>query len=326
MSGDHGPQSCVPGALSVVRSDPSIELLLVGREADVAPWLAGLPGEARSRVRLVEASQVVMMDESPRDAIRRKKDSSLRRSLDLVAAGKALACVSAGNTGALMASAHFVLGMIEGIERPAILASIPSADGQTLMLDLGANTTATPEQLLQFAMMGSIVACDVLDRKRPRIGLLNIGSEEIKGHELVKTAHQKLSQSNLNYVGYVEGDDICSGRVDVVVTDGFTGNVALKSMEGIARFMARTMRQEFKAGPWRQLSALLATGALGGIRRRLDPGRYNGASMVGLAGVVIKSHGGADAGAFAQAVRLAAVEARNGVPAQIRAELHSKAG
>jgi glycerol-3-phosphate acyltransferase PlsX len=277
-------------------------------------------------VRLVAASQVVEMGESARDAIRRKKDSSLRRALDLVAAGDAGACVSAGNTGALMASAHFVLGMIEGIERPAILASIPSKDGQTLMLDLGANTTATPEQLLQFALMGAAVATDVLGRPRPRIGLLNIGSEEIKGHELVKTAHQKLLLSGLNYVGYVEGNDICSGGVDVVVTDGFTGNVALKSMEGIARFMGATMRGEFTAGPWRKLTALLASGALGGIRRRFDPGRYNGASMVGLAGVVIKSHGGADAAAFAQAVRLAAVEARNGVPEQIRAELHGKAG
>jgi glycerol-3-phosphate acyltransferase PlsX len=326
MSGDLGPRTCVPGALDVVRADPSVEILLVGRPEEIEPHLARLDAAARARVRVVAASQVVTMDESPRDAIRRKKDSSLRRALDLVAAGDAAACVSAGNTGALMGCAHFVLGMIPGIERPAILAAIPSQQGQTLMLDLGANTSATPEQLLQFAVMGSVVAADLAGRARPRIGLLNIGSEEIKGHELVKAAHQRLLGSGLNYVGYVEGNDICGGAVDVVVTDGFTGNVALKAMEGIARFMGATVREEFTSGPLRKASALLASAALGGIRRRLDPGRYNGASMVGLAGTVIKSHGGADAAAFSQAVRLAAVEARNDVPSQISAELNGKAG
>jgi len=326
MSGDLGPRSCVAGALDVVRADPSVELLLVGRPEEIEPRLARLEAAVRERVRVVPATQVVAMDESPRDAIRRKKDSSMRRALDLVAAGDAGACVRAGNTGALMASAHFGLGMIPGIERPAILAAIPSGQGQTLMLDLGANTSATPEQLVQFAVMGSVVASDVVGSERPRIGLLNIGSEEIKGHELVKAAHQRLQGTGLNYIGYVEGNDICSGRVDVVVTDGFTGNVALKSMEGIARFMATTMRGEFTASPLRKLQALLASSALGGIRRRLDPGRYNGASMVGLTGVVIKSHGGADAAAFSPAVRHAAVQARNGVPAQISAELKTKAG
>ena len=326
MSGDVGPRVCVPGALAVLRSEPSLDLKLVGLPDQIGPLLAGLDPALRERIDIVAATQVVAMDESPRDALRRKKDSSMRRALDLVAAGDAGACVSAGNTGALMASAHFVLGMIEGIERPAILAAIPAEHGQTLMLDLGANTSATPDQLVQFAVMGAVVAADLAGRERPRVGLLNIGAEEIKGHELVKAAHQRLQTSGLNYVGYVEGNDICGGAVDVVVTDGFTGNVALKSMEGLARMMGGAIRGEFTSGPLRKLSALLAGAALGGLRRRLDPRRYNGASMVGLAGVVIKSHGGADAVAFAQAVRVAVVEARNAVPAQIGAELKRQAG
>jgi len=326
MSGDVGPRVCVPGALAVLRSEPSLDLKLVGLPDQIGPLLAGLDPALRERIDIVAATQVVAMDESPRDAIRRKKDSSMRRALDLVAAGDAAACVSAGNTGALMASAHFVLGMIEGIERPAILAAIPAEHGQTLMLDLGANTSATPDQLVQFAVMGAVVAADLAGRERPSVGLLNIGAEEIKGHELVKAAHQRLQTSGLNYVGYVEGNDICGGAVDVVVTDGFTGNVALKSMEGLARMMGAAIRGEFTSGPLRKLSALLAGAALGGLRRRLDPRRYNGASMVGLAGVVIKSHGGADAVAFAQAVRVAVVEARNAVPAQIGAELKRQAG
>jgi glycerol-3-phosphate acyltransferase PlsX len=326
MSGDLGPRACVPGALAVLRSEPELELQLVGIPDRIEPLLVGLEPALRERVRVVAATQVVAMDEPPREAIRRKKDSSLRRSLDLVAAGDASACVSAGNTGALMASAHFVLGMIEGIERPAILGCIPAVHGQTLMLDLGANTSATPEQLLQFAVMGSVVATDLAGSERPRVGLLNIGAEEIKGHELVKAAHQRLLASGLNYVGYVEGNDICGGAVDVVVTDGFTGNVALKSMEGLARMMGGAIRGEFTADPWRRISALLAWAALGALKKRLDPGRYNGASMVGLAGVVIKSHGSADAMAFAQAVRVAVLEARNDVPAQIGAELKRQAG
>ena len=326
MSGDLGPGACVPGALAVLRSESGVELLLVGRPAEIEPQLASLAEPLRARVRVVAATQVVAMDELPREAIRRKKDSSLRRGLDLVAAGDAAACVSAGNTGALMASAHFVLGMIEGIERPAIAAMIPTDRGQTLLLDVGANISATAEQLVQFAVMGAVIAEDLQARERPRVGLLNIGSEAIKGHELVKAAHQRLLASSLNYVGYVEGDDICGGTVEVVVTDGFTGNVALKSMEGLARMIGGTVRREFTSSIWRKLSALTARAALGGLKARLDPRRYNGASMVGLAGIVIKSHGGADSTAFAQAVRLAAVEARNDVPSQIRAALKVQAG
>jgi glycerol-3-phosphate acyltransferase PlsX len=325
MSGDVGPRVCVPGALALLSEVPALELVLVGQAEAIEPELASLAPSARARVRLVPASQVVAMDEHPRDAIRRKKDSSMRRALDVVAAGEASACVSAGNTGALMASAHFVLGMIEGIERPAIISAIPAEGGHTWMLDLGANTSATPDQLYQFAVMGAVVAADLSGRTRPRIGLLNIGHEEIKGHELVKAAHQRLQASRLEYVGFVEGNDTFTGAVDVVVTDGFTGNVALKSMEGLARMMAGAIRAEFTASPWRRLGALAAAPALRGLKQRLDPRRYNGASMVGLAGIVIKSHGSADATAFAHAVRLAVAEARNGVPSQISAQLKAQA-
>ncbi len=323
MSGDHGPATCVPGSLAVLRSEPGCELVLVGRPDELAPARAALTESERARVRIVAATQVVAMDERPRDAIRRKKDSSLRRALDLVAAGEAAAAVSAGNTGALMAPAQFVLGMVEGVERPAIISSIPSTGGHTLMLDLGANSQATPEQLCQFAVMGAIVAEGVHAIERPRVGLLNIGAEEIKGHELVQAAHATLSSGvhGLNYVGYVEGNDIFTGELDVVVTDGFTGNVALKTMEGLARLISGIMREEFTASLGRKLGAVAAKPALDAIRGRLDPRRYNGASMVGLAGNVIKSHGGADATAFANAVRLGLAEARHGVPALVATRL-----
>lgn len=325
MSGDHGPATCVPAALAVLRDEPSLSLALVGRPDELAPYLAALGEAERARVRVVPASQVVGMDERPRDAIRRKKDSSMRVALDLVERGEAAASVSAGNTGALMAIGHFVLGMIPGIERPAIISAIPAVGGHTHMLDLGANSSATPDQLFQFAVMGSVVATDLHGLERPRVGLLNIGEEDIKGHDLVQAAHQRLANSKLEYVGYVEGDDIFTGTVDVVVTDGFTGNVALKTMEGLARLISGTMREEFTATPLRKLGALAAKPALDSLRARLDPRRYNGASMVGLAGIVIKSHGGADATAFATAVRVAVTEARKGVPSQISAHLNAQA-
>ena len=325
MSGDQGPQVCVPGALAALEGNPDLDLVLVGRPELIEEQLRRARRVADARVRIRAATQVVAMSDTPREAIRRKKDSSMRVALDLVAAGEAGACVSAGNTGALMATAHFVLGMIEGVERPAIIAAIPAEGGHTYMLDLGANSAATAEQLYQFAVMGAVVAADLSARPRPRVGLLNIGSEDIKGHDIVKAAHQRLLGSRLDYIGFVEGNDTFTGAVDVVVTDGFTGNVALKTMEGLARMIGGAVRSEFTASPWRKLGALAAAPALGGLRKRLDPRRYNGASMVGLAGVVIKSHGGADVMAFAHAVRVAGVEARNGVPSQISAELKAQA-
>jgi glycerol-3-phosphate acyltransferase PlsX len=257
------------------------------------------------------------MGDTPREAIRRKKDSSMRVAIDLVKAQRAAACVSSGNTGALTAMAHFVLKTIEGVERAAIVSAIPAAHGYTQMLDLGANTKATPEQLLQFAAMGSIIARDIHGLQKPRIGLLNIGEEDIKGHEGVQAAHALLQATSLNYVGFVEGDDIFSGEVDVVVTDGFTGNVALKTMEGAARLISNRMRAEFRSSLPSTLAGLIARPVLRRVAAGLDPNRYNGACMVGLAGIVVKSHGRADSAAFARAISTAAMAARRGLTEHI---------
>jgi glycerol-3-phosphate acyltransferase PlsX len=314
MSGDHGPEVAVPAALDVLAATPDLRLILVGRGEVMRP-LIGSP--LPDRCSLVEASEVVGMDERPKDAVRRKKDSSMRVAINLVKKEEASACISAGNTGALLATARFVLGMIPGIDRPAIVSTVPSAHGHTVMLDLGANTDCTAEHLVQFAVMGSIIASDLHGTERPRVGLLNIGEEDIKGTEEIREAHQRLSGAPLNYRGFVEGDKIFSGDVDVVVTDGFTGNVALKTMEGAARFISGVMREEFTRSPIRKAGGLAAAPSLKALKTRLDPSAYNGASMVGLAGVVIKSHGGASRAAFANAIRVAIAEARKGVPAQI---------
>ena len=247
MSGDQEPREYVAGVLRALTDDPQLRVLMVGEAALLSQALAGFPAEARSRAEGVPATQVVTMAEKPREAIRRKKDSSMRVAVDLVHQGRASAAVSAGNTGALTAIAHFVLKTVAGVERAAIISAIPAAHGVTHMLDLGANTKATPVQLGQFAAMGEIIARDVYGVARPRIGLLNIGEEDMKGDEVVQGAHALIGASGLNYVGFVEGDDIFSGDVDVVVTDGFTGNVALKAMEGVAGLIAERMRQEFNA-------------------------------------------------------------------------------
>jgi glycerol-3-phosphate acyltransferase PlsX len=314
MSGDHGAAVAIPAALDVLASTSDLRLIIVGRGEVVRPLVEGVDP---SRCRVVEASEVVGMDEKPQDAVRRKKNSSMRVAVNLVKSRDAVACVSAGNTGALLATSRFVLGMVPGIDRPAIVSAVPATHGHTVMLDLGANPDCSADHLVQFAVMGSVIASDLHGIERPRVGLLNIGEEDIKGTEELREAHRRLAGTPINYVGFVEGDLIFSGDVDVVVTDGFSGNVALKTMEGAARFIGSVMREEFSANPLRKLAAAAASPALRGLKDRLDPSAYNGASMVGLAGVVIKSHGGADRKAFASAVRVAMVEARKGVPTQI---------
>jgi glycerol-3-phosphate acyltransferase PlsX len=319
MSGDGGPSVCVPAALAAARAHPDTSFTLIGSQADLVTRLAAAK---LANVESLFTTQVVEMTEHPREALRRKKDSSMRRALDLVKTREAHACVSAGNTGALMAMAHFVLKMLPGVERPAIVSLIPSRGGHTYMLDLGANASCTPEHLCQFAIMGSLLAADLEGaQERPRVGLLNIGEEEIKGNEVVQTAHTLIAASGVNYVGFVEGHDIFSGEVDVVVTDGFTGNVALKAMEGVARYITDALREEFTRSVGRKLGALAARPALKALRTRLDPRRYNGATMVGLNGVVIKSHGGADLFGFQRAIEVAVLEARNGVPEKIAERL-----
>jgi len=319
MSGDRGLSASVPAALAAAQEFSDVRFTLVGRQADLERELGTA---APPNVACLFAADVVEMSDHPREALRRKKDSSMRRAIDLVKTNEAHACVSAGNTGALMATAHFVLKMLPGVERPAIISLIPSRGGHTYMLDLGANASCTPVQLSQFAVMGSVLAADLEGaHARPRVGLLNIGAEEIKGNDVVQAAHNLLAASDINYVGFVEGDDIFSDKVDVVVTDGFTGNVALKSMEGAARLIADAMREEFSRSLMRKLGYLAARPALQALRTRIDPRRYNGASMIGLNGIVIKSHGGTDPFGFQRAIEVAVLEARNGVPARIAQRL-----
>jgi glycerol-3-phosphate acyltransferase PlsX len=321
MSGDHPPREYVAGALYALAADEQLRALLVGDPELIESQLRSASASVRSRCEIVAAAEVVAMADSPREAIRRKKASSMRVAIDLVKAGRASACVSAGNTGALTAMSHFVLKTISGVERAAIISGIPSAHGHTQMLDLGANTKATPEQLRQFAAMGAIIARDIHGVRSPRIGLLNIGEEDMKGHEVVQAAHALLAHSGLNYVGFVEGDDIFSGTVDVVVTDGFTGNVALKTMEGAAGLIADRMRKEFHAS-WRdRLAGLVARPVLRRVAAGLDPKRYNGACMVGLTGIVVKSHGRADGVSFARAIGTAATAARRDLTGQIEQAL-----
>jgi phosphate acyltransferase len=323
MSGDQQPREYVSGALRALRDDAKLRVLLVGDAALIEAELRALPEAIRARAEVVAATEVVAMGDSPREAIRRKKNSSMRVAIDLVKEQRASACVSAGNTGALTAMAHFVLKTLPGVERAAIISAIPAAHGHTHMLDLGANTKATPEQLRQFAAMGAIISRDIHGRESPRIGLLNIGEEDIKGHEIVQEAHALLGASGLNYVGFVEGDDIFSGDVDVVVTDGFTGNVALKTMEGAAGLIADRMRREFNASWLDRLAGLAARPVLRRVAAGIDPARYNGACMVGLGGIVVKSHGRANGIAFSRAIATAALAARRGLTAHIATALQS---
>ena len=317
MGGDHGPGAVIPAAMAILERDDSVRFSLVGLPDVLEQTKRESKDAYGGRLQYVPATQVVAMDELPADAMRRKKDSSLRVGIEQVKSGAADACVSAGNTGALMATARYVLKMLPGIDRPAIISAVPTLNGRSFMLDLGANVGCTAEHLRQFAIMGSVVAEDILDIERATIGLLNIGQEDIKGNEVVREAGELLSRSGLNYIGFVEGDAIFSGKANVVVSDGFVGNVALKTMEGVASLIAAYMRQEFTSSSLRRLQSVVASPALGALRHRLDARRYNGASLVGLNGVVIKSHGGADKLAFENAINVAIVEARKGVPVQI---------
>ena len=324
MSGDRGAEVVVRAAKACLAKHASLELILVGDEAR----LVGLVGSAAgddARLTIRHASEVVGMSEPPAEALRRKKDSSMRVAINLVKEGAAEACVSAGNTGALMATAKFVLKMLPGIDRPAIIAELPAIGGSVHMLDLGANTASDPEQLFQFAVMGSIVTADIRGIERPRVALLNIGVEDTKGHDTVREAAARLNQSGLNYVGFIEGNEIFSGKTDVIVTDGFTGNVALKTMEGTAGLVSHYVRRAFTRNLFAKLQAVMAGPVLRRLSGETDSRKYNGASFVGLNGIVIKSHGGADEYAFQHAIETALVELRNQVPQQIGSLLKQEA-
>jgi glycerol-3-phosphate acyltransferase PlsX len=323
MGGDVGPDAVVPAALVALAEHEDLSIILVGDEAVLQTTLDRHRAGTGERLRIRHASQVVRMDDLPSHAMRNKKDSSMRVAINLVKEGEAAACVSAGNTGALMATARFVLKMLPGINRPAICTALPSMTGHTWMLDLGANVDVDAEHLLQFAVMGSVMARAVDGNETPRIGLLNIGEEEIKGNEQVKDAGQLLAASHLNYGGYAEGDDIYKGGFDVVVCDGFVGNVSLKTTEGVAKMIAQFIREEFTRNLLTRLAALAAMPVLRAFRRRIDPRRYNGASLLGLKGIVVKSHGSADELAFANAIKVAVLAVRESVPERISSQLHT---
>mgnify|MGYP006380840959 FL=1 len=324
MGGDYGPSVTVPAVLLALQEEPRLHIILVG-DLDI---LQAQLKRAKTRVKpeqltLHAATQIVSMDEPPALALRNKKDSSMRVAINLVKEGLAQACVSAGNTGALMATARFVLKTIPGIDRPAISAMLPTMKEQTKVrvLDLGANVDSEVEHLLQFAIMGSVLSAEVDNIKSPRVALLNIGSEEIKGNEQVKKAAKKKKNAHINYIGYIEGDAIYQGIADVIVCDGFVGNVALKVTEGVAKLVSHYIKLAFNRNWFSRLSGLMALHVLKGLRNRLDPARYNGASLIGLRGIVIKSHGSASVLAFKNAINEAIFEVEKNIPERIREQV-----
>ena len=327
MGGDFGVSIVVPAALNALTKYAHLSLILVGDEEAIKQELGDNTNEFSSRLEIQHASQIVGSSEAPSLALRGKKDSSMRVAINLVKEGKAQASVSAGNTGALMATARFVLKTLPGIDRPAICSTLPNANnptGFTHVLDLGANVDSSAESLLEFAFMGDALAEAVFDLEAPTVGLLNIGEEEIKGNERVKEASRLLANSNLNYVGYIEGDGIFLSNVDVVVCDGFIGNVMLKTTEGVAKMITGFLKEEYKASIFSKLAALFSLPALKRFKKRVDPREYNGASFLGLQGIVVKSHGGADAYSFYNAIHVAMLEVEKDVPSLISQKLESQ--
>ncbi len=322
MGGDSGPEVTVPAALDFVSRHDDARVLLVGQREAIEAGLARARRPDTQRLEVRHAPEVVTMDEAPASALRGKRESSMRLAVELVKSGDAQAAVSAGNTGALMAISRFVLKTLPGIDRPAIVSVLPTmAGGTTYMLDLGANVDCEPQHLYQFAVMGSTLVSALEHKERPSVGLLNIGVEDIKGNELVKQASELLRRSTLNFIGNVEGDGIYKGVADVVVCDGFVGNVALKTTEGLAQMLGSFLREEFTRNVFTRLAALVAWPVLAAFRRRVDHRRYNGATLVGLRGIVVKSHGSADAFSFRRAIERALEEAQNDVVARISRRL-----
>jgi glycerol-3-phosphate acyltransferase PlsX len=298
MGGDRGPSVVIAACIKFLKTHHFVNLIIVGDENIIHKELGSNFTKFADRIEIIHTSELVSMDESPQSALRGKKDSSLRVAINQIKLKKADAIISSGNTGALMAIAKFVLGTINGIDRPAIAKFIPTQTGQVCMLDLGANLEAQPEQLLQFALMAAELIRNTTNNKNPTVGLLNIGSEDIKGSPNVKLANELLKQSSINYYGYVEGNDINKGTVDIVVCDGFTGNVVLKTIEGVAQLIATLLISAFKKSLFSKISAIVASPVLKKFKQSLDSRKYNGAILIGLNGLVIKSHGSADEFAF----------------------------
>jgi glycerol-3-phosphate acyltransferase PlsX len=313
MGGDHGPHVTVPAVANYLDRNPGVDIVLVGLPDVIESELRAMGTALSPRLRLRPASEVVGMDESPALALRGKKDSSMRVAINLVKSGEAQACVSAGNTGALIATSRFVLKMLPGIDRPALAVVLPTMRGHTYVLDLGANVDCTAEHLLQFGVMGATLVSSVENKTKPSVGLLNIGEEDIKGNEVVKQAAELLRDSGLNFFGNIEGDDIYKGTTDVVVCDGFVGNVALKTSEGVAQMLSTYLREEFKRNVLTRFAGVVALPVIKAFKRRVDHRQYNGASLLGLRGIVIKSHGSADSYAFGFAIARAVDEVSGGM-------------
>ena len=321
MGGDFGPHCIVPASLACLAEIPSLHLVLVGQESLLEELIARHSGVDRARMRIEHAAEVIGMAERPSQALRGKPDSSMRVALELLRDGKAQACVSAGNTGALMALSRYVLKTLPGIDRPAMVTAIPTARGHCHLLDLGANVDCSAEHLYQFALMG-VVAAEALGVERPRVALLNVGTEDVKGNQQVKLAASLLQQAQgLNYIGFIEGDGLYRGDADVVVCDGFVGNILLKSSEGLAAMIAARIEALFRASLRARLLGLLALPLLRRLQRELGPVQRNGASFLGLQGIVVKSHGAAAPEAFQSAIRLALAEVRENLPHRLHGRL-----
>ena len=321
MGGDYGPSEIIPAALFSLKKYKQLNLILVGKEEILREELKKHSSLGHERISISHASEIVAMDEPPSQALRSKKESSMRIAIELVRDGHAKACVSAGNTGALMATARFILKMLPGMDRPAICTTLPGKKGYTHALDLGANVDSSSEQLFQFAIMGAQLASAVKNKDNPTIALLNIGEENIKGNDRVKQAATLLEESHLNYVGYVEGNNLYTGDVDVIVCDGFVGNVAIKASEGVASFLRYHVNKAFMSNIYSRFAAMIAMPVLKSLESKIDPKRYNGASLLGLRGIVIKSHGGAERVSFATAIDEAIIEVKNNIPERINEKL-----
>lgn len=322
MGGDYGPSEIVPAALSILKKHENLTLILVGKEDVIKQELQKNNAANHERIKIVHAPEVVEMHEAPSHALRNKKESSMRLAIEQVRDGHAAACVSAGNTGALMATSRFILKMLPGMDRPAICTILPGMDGKhSHVLDLGANVDSSSEQLFQFAVMGAQLTSAVENKDNPSVALLNVGEEEIKGNDRVKQAATLLEESHLNYVGYVEGTDLYTGKVDVIVCDGFVGNIALKASEGLAVFLKHHATEQFKSTLYSKFAAMVALPVLKSLKKKIDPKNYNGASLLGLRGIVIKSHGSADRISFATAIEEAIIEVEKNVPERIHEKL-----
>ncbi|MCL1067009.1 phosphate acyltransferase PlsX [Shewanella olleyana] len=325
MGGDNGPLVTVPAALQALKFNSQLSIILVGNQAEIDPFLVDIDSAIRARIQIIHTTEVITMCDRPIQAIRSRKQSSMRLALELVKDGKAQACVSAGNTGALMALAKILLKTLPGVDRPALVSRLPAITGKPVyLLDLGANVSCDSETLFQFAVMGSVLCEAVHKRARPKVALLNVGIEDVKGNDQVQQAAQYLMDTEqVNYTGFVEGDEIFTGTVDVIVCDGFVGNITLKTSEGIAKLLVHQLKRGLTQGLFiRMLSKLLAP-RIQSVLSKMNPDHYNGASLIGLRGIVVKSHGNADEAAYLQAINLAATEAKRRLPEMIKDRLET---